>query len=192
MSIITPTSPANTVVRDATVADMSAVQEIYAHHVLHGLATFEEEPPTVDQLLRRRESVLRGGLPYIVASLDGRVVGYSYATTYRPRAAYRHTIEDSVYIADGHRGLGVGRLLLSELIARSEKGAWRQMMAVIGDSANTGSIFLHQRLGFRMVGTLDAVGFKLGRWVDTVLMQRPLGLGRGAPPVGPDEDQTSG
>jgi L-amino acid N-acyltransferase YncA len=165
------------VVRDATEQDMSAVQVIYARHVLHGLATFEEVPPLVEELLTRRAAILRLGLPYLVAELEGRVVGYSYAGTYRPRPAYRHTVEDSVYVAEGFEGRGIGAILLETLIARCEAGHWRQMMAVIGYSDNAGSIALHVRMGFEKVGTLKSVGFKLGRWVDTVLMQRPLGFG---------------
>ena len=165
------------VVRDATEADMAAVREIYAHYVLHGLATFEEVPPSVAELLSRRAFVLGLGLPYLVAEMDGRVVGYSYATTYRPRPAYRYTVEDSVYVAQGLGGHGIGSALLGSLIARCEAGPWRQMLAVIGNSGNAGSIALHARLGFETVGTLTSVGFKLGQWVDTVLMQRPLGSG---------------
>jgi phosphinothricin acetyltransferase len=164
-------------VRDATEADMPAVQRIYAHYVLHGLATFEEEPPTIDEMLSRRAGIVSRGLPYLVAETNGAILGYSYATAYRPRPAYRHTIEDSVYVADGFGGRGIGRALLSALIARCETGPWRQMIAVIGDSGNAASIALHGSLGFRPVGTLRAVGFKLGRWVDTVLMQRDLGAG---------------
>lgn len=165
------------VVRDATAGDMAAVQAIYSHHVLHGLATFEETPPSVDEMLARRAAVLGAGLPYLAAERDGCIVGYSYATAYRPRPAYRHAIEDSVYVADGLAGQGIGTSLLAGLIARCERGPWRQMLAVIGDSGNQGSIALHRRLGFAPVGTLTSVGFKLGRWVDTVLMQRPLAAG---------------
>lgn len=165
------------VVRDAIEQDMPAIQAIYAHEVLHGLATFEEVPPTIDVMLARRASVLDLGLPYLAAEVAGEVVGYSYATAYRPRPAYRHTIEDSVYVAAWMQGRGIGRALLSALIARCETGHWRQMVAVIGNSGNTGSIALHQQQGFRLVGTFEAVGFKLGRWVDTVLMQRALGPG---------------
>jgi L-amino acid N-acyltransferase YncA len=167
---------------DARPADMAAVAAIYAHHVLHGLATFEEEPPPTEEIARRRDEVVKIGLPYLVAERDGAVVGYAYATAYRARPAYRFTIEDSVYVADGLGGRGVGRALLAALIARCEAGPWRQMIAVIGDSANAGSIRLHESLGFRRAGTLAAVGFKLGRWVDTVLMQRPLGAGEATPP----------
>jgi L-amino acid N-acyltransferase YncA len=165
------------VVREAAAADMVAVQQIYAPHVLRGLATFEEEVPTVEEMKARHAAVLERGLPYLVAEAAGDVVGYAYATSYRLRPAYRHTVEDSVYVREGLAGRGVGRALLTGLILRCEAGPWRQMIAVIGDSANQGSIGLHRALGFRPVGTLNAVGFKLGRWVDTVLMQRELGAG---------------
>jgi len=168
---------AQIIVRDAAEHDISEVQRIYAFEVLHGLATFEEVPPSSEQLLSRRAGVLKLGLPYLVAEIDGRVVGYSYATEYRLRPAYRHTVEDSVYVADGLHGRGIGTRLLEGLIARCEQGPWRQMLAVIGHSANAGSIALHRRLGFRDIGTLRSVGFKLGRWVDTVIMQRDLGAG---------------
>ncbi len=164
-------------VRDATTQDVAAVQAIYAVHVLRGLATFEEVPPTPQEMLSRRAAVLGLGLPYLVAELDGRVVGYCYATEYRARSAYRFTVEDAVYVDANHRGRGVGRQLLEALIATCERGPWRQMLAVIGDSDNTGSIGLHRRLGFEPVGTMHAVGFKFGRWVDVVLMQRALGAG---------------
>lgn len=164
-------------VRDALEADMPAIQEIYTHHVLYGLASFEETPPSIEEMLARRQAVLGLGLPYLAAEQGGRVVGYSYASSYRPRPAYRHTIEDSVYVAEGRAGRGIGGALLSGLIGRCEAGPWRQMLAVIGDSGNAGSIGLHRRFGFEPVGTLRAAGFKLGRWVDTVLMQRSLGPG---------------
>ncbi|MFH1605559.1 MAG: N-acetyltransferase family protein [Pseudomonadota bacterium] len=170
------------VIRDASEADMACVQRIYAHHVLRGLATFEEEAPTIEQMLARHGDVLRQSLPYLVAELDGAIMGYSYAAAYRARPAYRYTIEDSVYLADGLGGRGVGAALLTALIARCELGPWRQMIAVIGDSANEASIRLHSKLGFTRVGTLRSVGFKLGRWVDTVLMQRELGSGESTPP----------
>jgi L-amino acid N-acyltransferase YncA len=165
------------VVRDADEADMTAVQRIYAHHVLHGLATFEEVPPSVQELVARRASVLAAGQPYLVAERGGEVVGYSYATGFRARSGYRHTIEDSVYVADGLAGKGIGSMLLETLISRCEAGPWRQMIAVIGDSGNTASIALHRRFGFRLVGTFGSAGLKLGRWVDVVLMQRSLGVG---------------
>jgi L-amino acid N-acyltransferase YncA len=164
-------------VRDASEADLYAVTNIYATHVLHGLASFEETPPSLGDMKSRRASVLQLGLPYLVAELDGRVVGYSYATFYRTRPAYRYTVEDSVYVEDGLHGRGIGTRLLAELIARCERGPWRQMLAVIGDSGNAGSIALHQRMGFTHAGNLTSVGFKLGRWVDSVFMQRALGGG---------------
>lgn len=169
-------------VRDAYEADMDAVLAIYTHHVLHGLATFEETPPSLDEMKARRRAVLAAGLPYLVAESAGRVVGYAYATAYRPRPAYRFSIEDSVYVADGLGGQGIGSALLRDLIARCETGPWRQMLAVIGNSGNEGSIALHRRMGFEEAGVFRSVGFKLGRWVDTVLMQRPLGAGDGALP----------
>jgi L-amino acid N-acyltransferase YncA len=171
-------------VRDATEADMASVQRIYAHYVLYGLATFEEVPPATDELLTRRTAVLRLGLPYLVATLEDAVVGYSYATSYRARPAYQHTVEDSVYVADGLGRRGIGAMLLGALIERCESGPWRQMLAVIGDSDNAASIALHRRFGFQPVGTLKSVGFKLGRWVDTVLMQRVLGEGGATVPRG--------
>jgi L-amino acid N-acyltransferase YncA len=164
-------------IRDAVEMDFPAIQSIYAFYVLKGLSTFEETPPAVDELLARWKTNSQGGLPYLVAIIDGQVVGYAYASSYRPRPAYRYTVEDSVYIADNQRGKGMGTALLSGLIARCEEGSWRQMIAVIGDSGNAGSIALHRRLGFEPVGVLKSVGFKLGRWVDTVIMQRALGPG---------------
>ena len=169
-------------IRDATEADMEAVQRIYAHHVLNGLATFEEEPPSVDELLSRRAAIVAERLPYLVAELRGAVVGYAYASAYRTRPAYRYTIEDSVYVENGFGGRGIGRALLTELVARCEAGPWRQMVAIIGDSGNAASVAVHRSLGFAPVGTLRSAGFKLGRWVDTVLMQRPLGPGDGTLP----------
>jgi L-amino acid N-acyltransferase YncA/uncharacterized protein YjiS (DUF1127 family) len=179
-------------VRNADEADMQAVQAIYAHHVLHGLATFEEVPPTEIELNARREVVIAAGLPYLVAEYDGRVLGYCYATAYRPRPAYKNTVEDSVYVADGHGRRGIGAALLGTLIERCEAGPWRQMLAVIGNSGNEGSIALHRRLGFETVGTLQSVGFKFGRWVDTVLMQRSLGQGDRTVPVTAQERRSTG
>ncbi len=164
-------------VRDSTEADMATVLDIYTHHVLTGLATFEETPPSLDEMKSRRVAVLGARLPYLVADHDGEVVGYAYATSYRPRPAYRFSIEDSVYVRDGLAGKGIGGALLGELIGRCSQGPWRQMLAVIGNSGNEGSIALHSRMGFTHAGTFKSVGFKLGRWVDTVLMQRPLGSG---------------
>ena len=170
------------VVRNSTDADVSAVHRIYAYHVLHGLGSFEEDQPSVAELKRRRDDVIEHGLPHLVADIDGAVVGFSYAALYRARSAYRYTVEDSVYVDEDVMGKGVGRALLSALITRCEAGRWRQMIAVIGDSGNVASIRLHENLGFRLVGTLRAVGFKMERWADTVLMQRDLGAGDRTPP----------
>ena len=164
---------------------MARVHEIYTYHVAHGLASFEEEPPPLQELVRRRAHILRGGLPYLIAETDQQVVGYCYASLYRTRSAYRFTLEDSIYIDHCMRGHGIGRALLSSLIARCEAGDWRQMVAIIGDTDNTASIMLHEKLGFHRVGTLLAVGFKFGRWVDSVLMQRALGQGDQALPHNP-------
>ncbi|GAA5234553.1 N-acetyltransferase [Verticiella sediminum] len=169
-------------VRDAREDDMARVLEIYTPYVLHGRATFEEQPPTLQDMLARRAAVLAAGLPYLVAELDGAILGYAYAGSYRARPAYRYTIEDSVYVADGSGGLGVGSALLAALVARCEAGPWRQMVAVIGGSDNLGSVALHRRMGFEPIGTMPAVGYKLGDWVDTVIMQRPLGPGRSTAP----------
>lgn len=164
-------------VRDARDSDMPTVQAIYAEHVLTGIASFELEPPTLEELLRRRADVLSNALPYLVAELNGEVVGYGYATLYRPRPAYSNTVEDSVYVRDGMDGRGIGQALLAEVIERCIVNGRRQMVAVIGNSENAGSIALHTRMGFRLVGVFESVGFKHGRWVDTVLMQRRLGEG---------------
>lgn len=173
-------------VRDATEADMGAVAAIYAHHVLTGVASFEEAAPSPNDMAARRAAVLALGAPYLVAERDGRVAGFAYAGSYRARPAYRHTVEDSVYVAPDALGRGLGRALLAQVIARCEAAGFRQMVAVIGDSANEGSIALHAALGFREVGTLMAVGFKFGRWVDSVLMQRALGDGEASLPGGRD------
>jgi phosphinothricin acetyltransferase len=162
------------VVRDATDADLTAIAAIYGHHVRHGLASFEEEAPPVAEMARRRHDVIARGLPYLVAQRDGRIVGYAYCGPYRARPAYRHSVENSVYVAPDAVGGGIGRALLGALIARASAAGARQMVAVIGDSANAASIGLHAAMGFRQVGVLQDVGFKFGRWVDSVLMQRAL------------------
>jgi len=164
----------NPTIRDSNDEDIASVQSIYGFHVLHGLASFEEVPPPVEEIRHRRADVLSRSLPYLVAVLDGHIVGYSYAAPYRSRSAYRFTIENSVYVDHRMSRRGIGHALLSELIARCQRNEWRQMIAVIGDSDNVASIALHERLGFRLVGNLRAVGFKFGRWVDSVLMQRAL------------------
>ncbi|WP_166355984.1 GNAT family N-acetyltransferase [Phytoactinopolyspora limicola] len=169
-------------IRTATDADLPAVQAIYAYYVLHTASTFEEVPPTVNELRTRWSALSAAGLPYLVAELDGDVAGYCYAAPYRSRPAYRYTIEDSVYVAPHAHRRGVGRTLLDTLIERCAAGPWRQMIAVIGDGTNTGSITLHQRLGFHHAGTLTAAGYKFGRWIDSVLMQRALGPGASTRP----------
>ncbi|CAG9231366.1 Phosphinothricin N-acetyltransferase [Paraburkholderia tropica] len=174
-----PTAP---LMRDATPADFAAIGAIYAHHVLHGAASFEETPPSLDDLLRRHAAVREQGLPWLVAEIDGKVAGYCYATPYRPRSAYRYTVEDSIYIDEAFRGRGLGRVLLEALIARCEQGPWRQMIAVIADPKG-GSLALHASLGFELVGTLRGVGFKHGEWRDTTLMQRALNAGAQTPPA---------
>ena len=178
------TSPAAApVIRDAIDADIPAIQAVYAHHVRTGVASFEEAPPSTEDMRQRRAAVLSHGLPCIVAMVDGKLAGYAYATLYRPRVAYRHTIEDSIYIDDACRGRGVGRALLAALIERCERGPWRQMVAIIADGGSGGSLSLHRNAGFELVGTLKAVGFKHGRWLDTTVMQRALGSGSEAPPA---------
>ncbi|KQO14359.1 GCN5 family acetyltransferase [Acidovorax sp. Leaf76] len=170
--------------RPAHDGDLPAIQALYAHHVLHGLASFEEVPPGVDDLRARHAAVLAAGLPYLVAELEGQVVGFAYATPYRARSAYRHTVEDSVYVAPGLAGRGIGAALLGAVIRQCEPGPWRQMLAVVGQGdENAGSLALHARMGFERIGALRSVGFKKGRWLDTVLMQRPLGVGDGALPA---------
>ncbi len=162
-------------VRDSLDADMAIVERIYSFYVLHSLATFEERPPAEDELRSRRAAILDAGLPYLVAEADGQVMGYAYATAYRARPAYRYTVEDSVYVAPEFRSRGAGRALLAALMERSAAAGRRQMVAVIGDTANHASIALHRRMGFEHIGTLKSVGFKFGGWVDTVLMQHSLG-----------------
>jgi phosphinothricin acetyltransferase len=164
-------------VRPATPADLDAVQAIYAHHVLKGLGTFEEVPPSRDEIVRRHQDVTRSGLPWLVAEYGDALVGYGYCSLYRARSAYRYSLEDSVYVRQDMHGQGIGGSILAELIRRSEALGYRQLIAVIGDSANAGSINLHAAAGFLRVGTLRSTGFKFGRWVDTVIMQRPLGSG---------------
>jgi L-amino acid N-acyltransferase YncA len=168
--------------REARPGDGPALQRIYGHHVLHGFGSFEEIPPEAEEMERRRATVQGEGLPYLIAEAEGQVLGFAYAGRYRPRSAYRFTVEESVYVAPDATGRGIGRLLLAEVIARAEALGMRQMIAVIGDSANLGSIRLHERLGFQRAGLLAAVGWKRARWLDSVLMQRALGPGRERPP----------
>jgi phosphinothricin acetyltransferase len=170
-------------IRPADAADIDAIQRIYADHVLHGSASFEEIPPDAAELERRRREIVGHGLPYFVATVDGAVVGYAYLTRYRPRSAYRFTVEDSIYLAPGNERRGIGGRLLGELIEAATALGMRQMIAVIGDSANRGSIALHERHGFVHAGLFKSVGFKHGRWLDSVLMQRALGPGDRTLPV---------
>lgn len=167
--------PPGFALRDARAADFDAIGAIYAHHVRTGLATFDLDAPPAADLRRRWEALVADGLPYLVGVFDGVVVGFGYCAPYRPRAAYRFTVEDSVYLAPEAYRRGIGRALLAELVRRCEAAGYRQMLAVVGDSANAASIGLHRALGFELRGTLRAVGFKHGRWVDTVILQRALG-----------------
>lgn len=171
--------------RNATDLDLPAIQAIYAHWVTHGTGSFELEPPDVDEMGRRRADVLAKGLPYLVAEQGGQLLGYAYANWFRPRPAYRFTVENSVYVAPGAHRSGIARLLMAELMTRCEVAGARQMVAVIGDSANAGSIGLHLAMGFTHIGTLQATGWKFDRWLDTVFMQRSLGSGNATPPANP-------
>ncbi|MFY8019326.1 MAG: GNAT family N-acetyltransferase [Inhella sp.] len=167
--------------RDSRELDLPAITAIYEHAVLHGTGTFELDVPDEAEMAKRRAEVLGRGLPYLVAERDGQVLGYAYANYFRPRMAYRFCVEDSVYLAPAAQGAGIGKLLLAELVARCEAAGARQMVAVIGDSANLGSIGLHAALGFEHTGQLKAAGWKFERWLDVVFMQRELGLGAGSP-----------
>jgi L-amino acid N-acyltransferase YncA len=164
-------------IRPTTTDDLPAISEIYEHAVRYGTATFELIPPDLADMTRRFGVLTEGGFPYFVAALEGRVVGYAYAGAYRPRPAYRFTVENSVYLQPAIHRRGVGLKLLQRLIAECEARGYRQMIAVIGDSANAGSVGVHTRCGFEMIGTHTNVGFKFGRWLDTVMMQRALGDG---------------
>jgi len=164
-------------IRPAVANDLVAITRIYADAVRHGTASFEIDPPDQDEMTRRFESLRAGGFPYLVAQVDGAVVGYAYAGPYRARPAYRFTVEDSIYLAATARRRGIGRALLGRLIEDAQAHGFRQMIAVIGDSDQPASIALHAAAGFRLIGTLAAVGYKFDRWLDSVLMQRPLGDG---------------
>ena len=169
-------------IRAGEPADIAAITRIYAHAVRHGTASFELEPPDEAEMTRRMRALLDGGYPYFVAELDGAVAGYAYAGAYRTRPAYRFSVENSVYVAPEAHRRGVGRALLVELIVEAERRGFRQMIAVIGDADQTPSIELHRALGFRMIGTIEAVGYKFDRWLASVLMQRPLGPGDSTKP----------
>lgn len=169
--------------RPARLTDLSQIAAIYAHHVRTGLASFELEPPDVAELQRRFEAIDGAGYPYVVAADGERVLGYAYANYYRTRPAYRFAVEDSIYVDPAAVGRGVGKALLQRLVDDCTAKGYRQMLAVIGDSGNAASIGLHRACGFRHAGTLQSIGFKFGRWVDSVLMQRPLGEGDATLPV---------
>lgn len=169
-------------IRPAQPRDLVEITRIYDHAVRHGTASFEIDPPDEREMARRYEALRAGGYPYLVAELDGEIIGYAYVGPYRTRPAYRWSVEDSIYVAPTSQRRGIGRALLERLIAEAEIGGFRQMIAVIGDSGNVGSIELHRAAGFRLVGIFDNVGFKFGRWLDSVLMQRPLGPGATALP----------
>ena len=177
-----PTS-AKAVIRTAAMDDLPQIQAIYAHYVTAGAATFEIDPPDLAEMTRRFETLTGGGYPYIVAEVDGAVGGYAYAGPYRTRQAYRYTVEDSVYVSPDHVGLGLGRRLLEEIIRRCTEAGFRQMMAVISDDRNAASLHLHARCGFEHVGVLKNVGYKMGRWINRTVMQRPLGEGDRAEPT---------
>ena len=161
-------------IRAAKDSDVAAITEIYAHHVLHGTGSFEIDAPDAEEMARRRLDVVGRGLPYLVAETGNTVIGYAYATLYRTRVAYRFTLEDSVYVHQGHMGRGIGAALLAQLIPACKEWGCRQLVAVIGDSENTSSVRVHEKLGFQHSGVLRGVGFKFDRWIDTVLMQLPL------------------
>jgi phosphinothricin acetyltransferase len=173
------------VIRPAVPADIPAITRIYDHAVRFGTATFEIESPDAAEMRRRYDGLRESGFPYLAAAVDGSVAGYAYAGPYRPRPAYRFTLEDSVYLDPASHRRGIGTALLAELLAQSAARGYRQMIAVIGDSANAASVALHARLGFAMIGTHPDVGFKFGRWLDTVMMQRALGDGGMSAPAEP-------
>lgn len=174
--------PAPLTIRPSSEADLPAIQAIYAQAVLHGTGTFETDVPDLSEMTRRRAEVLSRALPFLVAERGSEVLGYAYANYFRPRMAYRFCVEDSIYLAPSAQGQGVGRLLLAELMARCEAAGARQMLAVIGDAANAGSIGVHATLGFEHTGVLKSSGWKFGRWLDVVLMQRRLGPGDSTAP----------
>jgi L-amino acid N-acyltransferase YncA len=175
--------PPALLIRPAAAADLPAVTAVYAHNVLHGTGTFELDPPDLAEMTRRHADVTGKRLPWLVAESAGQVLGYAYANHFRPRPAYRFCLEDSIYLHADARGRGVGRLLLAELIAQCQAAGARQMLAVIGDAANAGSIGVHAALGFVHTGVLKSAGWKFGQWRDVVLMQRALGQGDGTAPM---------
>ena len=170
-------------IRPALLADIPEIQAIYAYHVLHGSGTFEEVPPSIEDMTARFQALVDRGWAYIVATDDTGVIGYAYFTQLRERSAYRFSAEDSIYVRDDVRGQGVGKALVQRLLVEAEAAGFRQLYAVIGDSDNVGSVGVHASLGFQRVGVLRACGFKFGRWVDAVYMQRALGRGDGDVPA---------
>jgi phosphinothricin acetyltransferase len=168
-------------IRPSTDADLAATTAIYTHHVLHGTGTFEIDPPTLDDMTARRADVLSKGLPYLVAEEQGRVLGFAYCNWFKPRPAYRFSAEDSIYLAPEATGRGLGRQLLTALAEAAEAHGVRKLIAVIGDSANAGSIGVHRALGFAHVGTIRSCGWKFERWLDIVLMEKALGSGDSRP-----------
>jgi phosphinothricin acetyltransferase len=173
------------IIRPSLASDVPAIAAIYAHAAMHGTASFELDPPPEAEMARRRDAILEGGYPYLVAERDGELLGYAYAGAYRTRPAYRSTVEDSIYVAPSAQGQGVGRALLIALIEQCEALDFRLMVAVIGDEDSHGSIDLHRSLGFELAGVIKGIGYKHGRWLSTVLMQRPLGRGMTEPPTRP-------
>jgi L-amino acid N-acyltransferase YncA len=171
-------------IRPSVDSDISAIANFYQHSVATGTASWEYDPPSVEEMARRRHAVIANGFPYLVAEIDGRVVGYCYASSYRARIGYRFVVEDSVYVAQDMQGRGIGKMLLMALISECEKSGFRQMIAVIGDSENAGSIALHERCGFQHAGRFNGIGYKFGRWLDSVQMMRTLGAGSDSPPAG--------
>ena len=170
-------------IRPSRDEDLDAITRIYGHHVLHGTGTFETTPPTLAEMTTRRADVLGKGLPWLVAEDGGQVLGFAYGNWFKPRPAYRFSVEDSIYMDPAAHRQGLGRALLAELLASLERGGTRKVMAVIGDSANAGSIGVHRALGFEPVGVVQSCGWKFGRWLDIVLMQKTLGAGNSTPPT---------
>lgn len=170
-------------IRPSTEADVAAITTIYQHHVEHGTGTFEITPPTPEDMTNRRQDVLSKNLPYLILEEDSMVIGFAYCNWFKPRPAYRFSAEDSIYLAPSATGRGLGKLLLTELMAQAERAGVRKLIAVIGDSANRGSIGVHQVCGFTRVGVLSACGWKFERWLDVVLMERALGLGASTQPI---------
>jgi L-amino acid N-acyltransferase YncA len=169
-------------IRPSRDQDLPAITAIYAHHVLHGTGTFETEPPSEADMVGRRADVLAKGLPYLVAEEDGRVLGYAYCQWFKPRPAYRFSAEDSIYLHPDAQGKGLGKALLAELARQAEAAGIRKLIAVIGDSANKGSVGVHKALGFQPVGVIQSCGWKFGKWLDIVLMEKQIGAGDSSPP----------